>query len=146
MNINSLNSKLSQAIKRYRIASLRLLAKEESHFDFTTAETDCDASLFEFLNVLGDKFVFERRRKLPSTGTILRCAAIQDFIFQDTENRSLLTKDDVSQFFPALFRNGLPRGYFVDSSNEHPKLGLLRVDCRHQNASFKSRFCKLKST
>jgi hypothetical protein len=40
----------------------------------------------------------------------------------------LLTKNELQAWFPALFRPGLPHGYFVDQSERRPTLGLLQVD------------------
>ena len=130
MNSKQLNSKLAFAIKRYRIASLRLLAMEDPSFDFSSASTASDESAFCFLEAMGDVFVFQKRRKSPSQETIMRCVATQEFLCLDTKNRSLLGKNDVKHLFPSLYRTGLPRGYYVDSSSETPRLGLLRIDSK----------------
>jgi len=50
------------------------------------------------------------------------------FLHQETEHRRLLTKGELQTWFPALFRPGLPHGYFVDQSERRPSLGLLQVD------------------
>ena len=103
---------------------------EDPQFDYTNSTVSGDANAFCFLEAMGDQFVFQRRRRLPSFETILRCVATQEFLCSDTKNRSWLNKKDVKLFFPSLYRSGLPRGYYVDSKCETPRLGLIRIDSK----------------
>ena len=103
---------------------------EDPQFDYTNSTVSGDANAFCFLEAIGDQFVFQRRRRLPSFEAILRCVTTQEFLCSDTKNRSWLNKKDVKLFFPSLYRSGLPRGYYVDSKCETPRLGLIRIDSK----------------
>ena len=122
-------SRLADAIQRYRVASFRFLATEFPGLQLNESSLSMQlGNSFRSFEALGQLLVTDNRYKLGDIKSIVRSVAAQEFFCSD-ENYSMLTKDDVAKFFPSLFRNGLPRGYFVDSRDSVPKLGLLRIDC-----------------
>ncbi len=72
--------------------------------------------------------MYQRRRATPAESSLAAHVARYTFLHQETEHRRLLTKDELKAWFPALFRPGMPHGYFVDQSERRPTLGLLQVD------------------
>tara|TARA_R110002049_G_scaffold309101_2_gene516909 strand:- start:35857 stop:36489 length:633 start_codon:yes stop_codon:yes gene_type:complete len=46
----------------------------------------------------------------------------------ETTKRSALTSDDIREYFPQLFRHGLPYGYFVEQNERCTGLGYAKVD------------------
>ncbi len=68
-----------------------------------------------------------RRKPAPLLG-VARGIALHTFCCNDTKQRTLLLPDDVNKYFPRLFRNGMPSGYYVETSGERPVFGLVRVD------------------
>ncbi|WP_143549115.1 hypothetical protein [Rhodopirellula bahusiensis] len=47
---------------------------------------------------------------------------------QSSTARSLVTRDDLENYFPKLFRYGLPAGHYVDATSQSQRLGNVRVD------------------
>ena len=47
---------------------------------------------------------------------------------QGSASRSLVTKGDLENYFPKLFRHGLPAGHYVDATAQSQRLGNVRVD------------------
>lgn len=72
--------------------------------------------------------ILRRGRGNPAESSVTSHVAMHTFCRQETEHRRLLTKDELRAWFPAMFRPGLPHGYFVDQSEQRPILGLLQVD------------------
>lgn len=129
MNPHRSLSGLMNEVRRYRIALLDLLLADrpQPFGELTTAVQTCP-ELLMFDAVSGDRCVCLRRRNLPTALAVARAVAIQLFCRADTTKRNLLTHRDINQYFPTLFRSGLPSGYYVDGTNGSPILGFVRVD------------------
>ncbi len=130
MTSGNLKTRLRKHLLRYRIAIVDLLLETVAQDDRTQAmrilQNHTDFQLFE--SVSGDRCVCLCRRQLPSTNAVAGCLASYAFCCSAVAKRTLLTKLDVRQYFPMLFRHGLPSGYYVDTTGQVPVLGLLRVD------------------
>ncbi len=116
-------------VRRYRIALLDLLLADRSQpvGDLKRAMQTCP-DLLMFDAVSGDRCVCIGRRNLPAALAVARAVSIQLFCRANTMKRNLLTRRDINQYFPTLFRSGLPPGYYVDGTNGPPVLGFVRVD------------------
>ena len=64
----------------------------------------------------------------PTIQSLARSSAIHTFCCEPSHPRTLLRKTELGRFFPTLFQAGLPGGYYVDATGNHPILGHLRVD------------------
>lgn len=52
-------------------------------------------------------------------------------VFCSERQRRMINRQTLEEYFPQLFRNGLPQGYYIESFNGRPQLGLLRVDSQN---------------
>lgn len=68
------------------------------------------------------------RDKVISETTKIRALAMLQVCASHSKSRRRLTANEFSRYFPELKRPGLPMNYYVDLSQEQPKLGFLRVD------------------
>ena len=68
-----------------------------------------------------------RQRTLSET-TRIRALAMLHVCASHSRSRRRLTASEFSKYFPELKRPGLPMNYYVDLSQDQPKLGFLRVD------------------
>ena len=130
MNTFQLTKQLRNEMRRYRIAATEVLLNDFPTEHRRRAMVILKANLeFQVFNdMTGTVCVCQRRKRIPSTTAIARCVAAQTFCRASESKRTLLTRNEVTRFFPTLFRHGLPAGYYVDTSTETPRLGLLRVD------------------
>lgn len=120
---------LMNEVRRYRIVLLDLLLanRPQPVGELMTVMQTCpELQLFDAAS--GDRCVCLRRRRLPAGQAVARAVSIQLFCRADTMKRNLLTRRDIDQYFPTLFRSGLPSGYYVDRTNGSPSLGFVRVD------------------
>lgn len=118
-----------QETRRYRIALLNLLLADRTELTPSLMSALQSSRVLHVFDAnSGDRCVCLRRQELPSALAVARAVAIQWFCQAESVKRTLLTRHDVARYFPALFRVGLPSGYYVDTSNGSPTLGLLRVD------------------
>ena len=62
-----------------------------------------------------------------SLGILLFC--------QQSESRSLVTKDELETWFPDLFRHGLPAGQYLNRQSTAVRLGHIRVDAGQSKIS-----------
>ncbi len=129
MNRHRSLSELLNEVRRYRIALLDLLLtnRPQPVGELMTVMQTCpELQLFDAVS--GDRCVCLRRRRLPAALAVARAVSIQLFCRADMTKRNLLTRRDIDQYFPTLFRSGLPSGYYVDATNGTPILGFVRVD------------------
>ncbi|QDV85445.1 hypothetical protein [Planctomycetes bacterium TBK1r] len=130
MNNFQLTKLLRNQVRRYRIAATELLLNElpKEHRSRAIVILRTNAEFQVFDDITGTVCVCQRCKRIPSSTAVARCVAAQAFCRASQSNRTLLTKNEVTRFFPTLFRHGLPAGYYVDTSTKTPRLGLLRVD------------------
>ena len=117
-------------VHRYRIANVESLEKSLVGIEVTNA-TQFLASRHKLRlkrHVSGLSYAFIPQRGLPSPTAIARSLAIHAFVCDSSQKSSLLNKHDLKKYFPDLFRSGLPRGYYVNTFESTPRLGLVRVD------------------
>lgn len=137
MNNFRLAHLLRHHLQRYRIAAVAPLLKElpERHRSQAMEILKTNTEFQVFKDMTDTACVCQRRNKTPSLTAIARCVAAQAFCQSAKSRRTLLTKNELAQFFPTLFRHGLPAGYYVHTTTETPVLGLLRVDIRFSPAN-----------
>ena len=130
MNDLKFAKKLMSEVQRFRIASIALLLDELPRSDRDKALTvlQTNSRFLLFTDSQNEMCVCQHRQRHPHTSMIARYITMHCFCRGSKVKRNLLTKQSVKQYFPTLFRHGLPWGYYVDASNEKPVLGLLRVD------------------
>lgn len=122
--------KLLADVERYRVIRRDLFCQHLSDSQIKTLDRQLrySRSIQTFHHACGLSLMLPRRRAIPSESSLASHVARYTFLHQETEHRRLLTKDELQTWFPALFRPGLPHGYFVDHSERRPSLGLLQVD------------------
>jgi hypothetical protein len=122
--------KLLADVERYRVIRRDLFCQHLSESQIKTLDRQLrySRSIQTFHHACGLSLMLPRRRSVPSESSLASHVARYTFLHQETEHRRLLTKDELQTWFPALFRPGLPHGYFVDHSERRPSLGLLQVD------------------
>ncbi len=132
MNEFQLTQQLRNQVRRYRIAAADLLLNElpNAHRSRALLILKTNTEFQVFNDITGTTCVCQRRKRIPSSTAVARCVAAQAFCRASELKRTLLTKTEVTRFFPTLFRHGLPTGYYVDTTTVKPRLGLLRVDVR----------------
>jgi hypothetical protein len=130
MATNNAIEQLRKQLQRYRIMTVEMAFEvfEPVHRHRAMEILQRNMTFQLFVSSSGDQCVCLRRRQLPSATAVAGCLASQSFCNSDKAKRTLLTSDDIQQYFPTLFRRGLPKGYYVDATNKTPVLGLLRVD------------------
>lgn len=127
--MSKINIQIRKAIDRYRIASIQLLVKEFPSCNVGQLKSCLrQADDYRVFQDLGESLVCSRQNQQPSTLSVMRCVALQEFCQAPHKERKLLDKVDLQHYFPTMFRAGLPRGYYIDCSNKKPILGLLRID------------------
>jgi|GEM_PF-3585303 len=122
--------KLLANIQRYRVVRKDLFCQKLSTSQIKRLDRQLrfNSSIQTFRHACGLSLISPRRRAILSDSSLAAHVARYTFLQQETEQRWLLTKDELQAWFPALFRPGLPHGYFVDQSERRPTLGLLQVD------------------
>lgn len=122
--------KLLADVERYRVIRRDLFCQHLSDSQIKTLDRQLrySRSIQSFHHACGLSLMLPRRRAVPSESSLVSHVARYTFLHQETEHRRLLTKYELQAWFPALFRPGMPHGYFVDQSERRPTLGLLQVD------------------
>jgi len=64
----------------------------------------------------------------PLSDRSLACAFGRLSFWQENNARSAISSDDIRNYFPQLFRHGLPKGYFVEQFQKQARLGYAKVD------------------
>lgn len=117
-------------VRRYRFARLDLLLRnfpETEQRPMLKRIRQCRE--IEVIRLSsGMEVVALARKKTASIMCIARGIALHTFCCEGTKHRTLLLPDDVNKYFPRLFRNGMPSGYYVETSSDRPVFGLVRVD------------------
>ena len=128
--MNTVLKKLLADVERYRVIRRDLFCQHLSDSQIKTLDRQLrySRSIQTFHHACGLSLMLPRRRSVPSESSLASHVARYTFLHQETEHRRLLTKDELQAWFPALFRPGMPHGYFVDQSERRPSLGLLQVD------------------
>lgn len=67
------------------------------------------------------------RPELSETAFVRRYAILR-FCESFGSSRSLLTRSETEKYFPNVFRQGMPNGHYIDTSEVHPRFGHIRVD------------------
>ena len=62
---------------------------------------------------------------------------------QENNARSAISSDDIHNYFPQLFRHGLPNGYYVEQVQQQARLGLAKVDSSSRISRIVSRTLKM---
>lgn len=130
METNNIIVQLRKQLQRCRIATVEMAVEvvDPAHRNRAMEILQHSMNFQLFVSSSGDQCVCLRQRQLPSATAVAGCLASQSFCNSGKAKRTSLTNDDVEHYFPSLFRHGLPSGYYVDSTNKTPVLGLLRVD------------------
>lgn len=76
----------------------------------------------------GFRYLTLGHRPMLSEEAFVRRYAVVCFCETPGSCRSLLTRAEIEQYFPNVFRHGMPGGYYVDTSEERPRFGHIRVD------------------
>ena len=91
------------------------------------AELVRDGQLSQWNHESGMRY-WTRRSSTPlSLRSLVRAYAVTMFC-TDSRSRTLVTRQDIADYFPDLFRHGLPSGYYIERSNETIRLGHVRID------------------
>lgn len=117
-------------VQRYRFARLDLLlrhlAEPEQQQIIQRIRQSREMRLSKLAS--GMEYASMPSRKSAPLRGIARGIALHTFCHDGVNHRTLLMAEDVNKYFPRLFRNGMPSGYYVDTSGEKPILGFVRVD------------------
>lgn len=71
----------------------------------------------------------DRNKEKPfSETTKIRALAMLQVCASRSASRRRLTASEFTRYFPELRRPGLPMNYYIDLSQDQPKLGFLRID------------------
>jgi hypothetical protein len=76
----------------------------------------------------GFRYLTLFHRPTLSEKAFVRRYAVACFCESPGSRRSLLIRAEIERYFPNIFRHGMPGGYYVDSSDERPRFGHVRVD------------------
>ena len=117
-------------VRRYRFARLDLLLRHlpvtEQRPVIQRIRRSRDLQLMKLPS--GIEVVSISRKKPAPLQGIARGIAIHTFCGDETNHRTFLMSDEICRYFPNLFRNGMPSGYYVNTSGDRPVLGFVRVD------------------
>ena len=117
-------------VQRYRFARLDLLlrhlAEPEQQQIIQRIRQSRELRLSKLAS--GMEYASLPSKKSAPLRGIARGIALHTFCHDGINHRTLLMAEDVNKYFPRLFRNGMPSGYYVDTSGEKPILGFVRVD------------------
>ena len=117
-------------VRRYRFARLDLLLRylPVSEQQPVTQKVRLSRDLRLMKLPSGMEIVFLNRKKPAPLQGIARGIAIHTFCSDEANQRTFLMSDEICRYFPNLFRNGMPSGYYVDTSGDRAVLGFVRVD------------------
>lgn len=130
MNATKTTDTLLADVRRYRFARMDLLLRNvpESEQRRMLQRIHQSREVQVIRLPCGTAVVALARKKSASISSIARGIALHSFCCDGIRHRSLLLPDEVNKYFPRLFRNGMPAGYYVDTSGERPVFGLIKVD------------------
>ena len=66
--------------------------------------------------------------RLLSDVALIRVIGILDFCCGRKPKRPLIDREELKDYFPTLYRSGLPSGHYLTSVHGQPRLGHIRVD------------------
>lgn len=84
--------------------------------------------LREHKHPLGFPYVVNSGSPKLSESAFIRRYALVRFCQPTISHRRLLTRSETEQYFPDIFRHGMPGGHYIDTSDDRPRFGHVRVD------------------
>ncbi len=124
-----IEKRIVACVRRYRIATEDVLRKSLSgDVALALRRLIRDQRLREHVHRSGIRYVTRHSQPKLSDTALARALASLTFCHARDTKRTLLTRADVRQYFPDLFRYGMPSGCYLDTSNKQPRFGYLRVD------------------
>ena len=132
MSHKRLTRDIQREIDRYRFARWDLLSTQFPEEAFHTAGERLIRRRQIRLqrHASGLEYALIPRRKAPSESSVVRSLTIHTAFQAAESSRQLLMRADFRRYFPAVFRPGLPQGYYIDLSQDRPTLGHVRVDIK----------------
>lgn len=124
------DSAILRHIRRYRFGVPEFLARDlpEHPVDLTLGRLarrrcirqELHSSGLTYFRVMGDR--------MASDVALTRAFGIMDFCCGQSPKRPLIDHCELQQYFPTLFRHGLPSAHYLTSVDGQTRLGHVRVD------------------
>ena len=86
-----------------------------------------DGQLSQWNHESGLRYWTRRSTSPLRLRSLVRAYAVTTFC-TDSHSRTLVTRQDIADYFPNLFRHGLPPGHYIERSTDTIRLGHVRVD------------------
>lgn len=117
-------------IMRHTIATDRLLPIEDrERAMITIARMVRSKQISQWQHDSGLRYWTLLASRPLSDSSLVNALGLTLFLHETTK-RSALNSDDIREYFPQLFRHGLPNGYFVERNERGTGLGYAKVDVR----------------
>lgn len=117
-----------EQIRRHKISIERLLPMEVPDRALSTIEKLVQTRrISQWDHECGMRYWTQFAKRPLSNQSLIGALGMLLFLDQSS-GRTAITPEDISTYFPHLFRKGLPRGYFVEHHQRHTRLGLAKVD------------------
>lgn len=116
------------------VATERVVLLEDACAELLTTTTEISDFVIgsrhlQLFDTIGGQVVISHRsRRPPTVQGVARAVAARRFCQNELTQPQLLSRQNVENYFPTVFRKGMPEGYYVRDARTRPVLGLLRVD------------------
>jgi hypothetical protein len=124
------DSAVLRHIRRYRFGIPEFLARDlpDHPVDLTLGRLARRRGLRQELHSSGLTYFRVIGDRLPSDVALIRAFGIMDFCCGQSPRRPLIDHKELQQYFPTLFRHGLPSAHYLTSVDGQTRLGHVRVD------------------
>lgn len=129
-NLKKSDSAVLRHIRRYRFGIPRFLERDlpEHPVELALGRLARRRCIRQELHSSGLTYFRIKGDPLPSDVALVRAFGVMDFCCGQNPKRPLIDHSELQQYFPTLYRHGLPSAHYLSSVNDQPRLGHLRVD------------------
>ena len=124
------DSAVLRHIRRYRFGIPEFLARDLPNHpvDLTLGRLARRRCIRQELHSSGLTYFRVTGDRLASDVALTRAFGIMDFCCGQTPKRPMIDHSELQQYFPELYRHGLPGTHYLSVMNGQPRLGHVRVD------------------
>jgi hypothetical protein len=124
------DSAVLRHIRRYRFGIPEFLARDlpDHPVDLTLGRLARRRCIRQELHSSGLAYFRVTDDRMASDVALTRAFGVMDFCCGQTPKRPLIDHSELQQYFPELYRHGLPGTHYMSVMNGQPRLGHVRVD------------------
>lgn len=124
------DSAVLRHIRRYRFGIPEFLARDlpDHPVDLALGRLARRRCIRQELHSSGLTYFRVTDDRMASDVALTRAFGVMDFCCGQTPKRPLIDHSELQQYFPELYRHGLPGAHYMSVMNGQPRLGHVRVD------------------